>query len=146
MPRVAKHMHTTWAAAAALNAAACTCATPESCCHPRTLGLDWPQVADALERELQQAREAMQQESYAAAAATGSVEANNARSALRESQRKVELLEAMVGALRERLKREEDRNVKLAGGLRAGAPVVQPCRSEQRLRDHSAACRRSALS
>lgn len=41
---------------------------------------------------------------------------------LQESQRKAELLEAMVSALRERLKREEERNNQLTGACGTHAP------------------------
>ncbi|KXZ46382.1 hypothetical protein GPECTOR_44g58 [Gonium pectorale] len=52
----------------------------------------------------------------AEARAAAERQAEGARAELQEARRQAALLETMVAALRERLKREEDRNAALAGG------------------------------
>eukprot|EP00198_Chlamydomonas_reinhardtii_P010923 XP_001700260.1 predicted protein [Chlamydomonas reinhardtii] len=72
-------------------------------------------------------------ESADAALATASAAAAELKQmSSKESQRKSELLEAMVGALRERLKREEDRNTVLAVEVQEGRVELARAEVERR--------------
>ncbi|GLI71738.1 hypothetical protein VaNZ11_017043 [Volvox africanus] len=73
------------------------------------------QSTSELQRELQDAElELLRVQQERVTRVTG------ARVELKESRRKAELLEAMVGALRERLRREEDRNAALEEEIESG--------------------------